>query len=172
MANYNKEIYLRGKVKYFKLLGRGDMEYQCWSTVLYLTKESYATFLELKKGTETTEGIQNEIKMDDEGHYVNLRRVWTRKIRGNDVAQTPPVVIDKDGIPWNPDISVGQGSDATIKLELYTFKPPFKVKRGSAIRLVSARIESLVPYEPKKDLTEFEEEMTKGLIDQKSIQYF
>lgn len=168
----SKDVFLRGKCKFFKLLGRGDMEYQCWGTVLYLTQESYATFLELRKGDETTDGIMNEIKLDDEGHYVNLRRPWTRKFKGTETMLAPPVVVNKDNMPWNSDTAIGNGSDVTVKCEYYTFKPPFKAKRGSAIRLISARVEELVPYEPQRDFTEFEAEQTKGLIDQKSIQYF
>ena len=170
----SKDVFFRGKCKFFKLLDKGDVEYQCWNTVLYLDAESYATFLELKKGNDTTDGIMNEAKLDDDGHYISLKRPWTRKYKGQDVGFTPPVVLDKNNMPWPSDKWVGHGSDVTIKCEYYTFKPPFKQKRGSAIRLVSARIEDYVPYEPKRDLTEHQVKATAGLEANaaKPTQYF
>jgi len=45
----SKEVFFRGKVRWFKLLGQGDAQYKSWNTVLYLTPESYTQFLELRR---------------------------------------------------------------------------------------------------------------------------
>lgn len=169
----NKEIFFRGKVKWFKLQNQGDSNYKCWSTVLYLTPESVNQFQELKKGTDTVEGLLNELKQDEDGHFITLKRPWFRKLRdGSEVGMQPPIILSKENLPWPTDKAIGNGSDVTIKCDYYTFKAPFKTKRGSAIRLVSARIEDLVPYEPKKDFTDKEAKVVGGLVDQKPPQYF
>lgn len=171
MAGKTTEVFLRGKAHFFKLLGRGDVKYESWSTGLYLDDEAYNTFLSLKKGNETTDGIMNDIKITEDGNLIQLRRRWTKEYQGKVTALTPPVVLDKNNMPWPTDKSVGNGSDIIIKCEHYTFKPPFKNKRGSALRLVSCRIEDLVPFERLRDFTEDQAKQVKGLTD-KPVQYF
>lgn len=172
MASKNKEVFLRGKSHYFMLLGRGDVKYSTWCTGLYLDEDSYNTFMDMKKDTDTTVGIMNEVKISEDGYLIQLKRPWSRTYKGETVAFTAPTVLDSKGIPWNSDRNVGNGSDITVKCEYYSFKPPFQKKRGSAIRLVSAMINDLVPYEPNRDLTEDQAAETKGLVAASQKQYF
>lgn len=169
----SKEVYFRGKAHYFKLLNKGDLKYACWSTGIYLDEPSYNLFLELKKGSEGTKGIMNDVKITEDGYLVTLKRNWTREYKGKEVGFTAPIVIDNKNQPWSHDKPIGNGSDITVKCEYYSFKPPFQKDKGSAIRLVSARIEDHIPFEPNRDFTADQAESLKGLVDQKPpTQYF
>lgn len=168
----SKEVFFRGKAHFFKLLNKGDVTYQCWSTGLYLDDASFALFEDLRKGSEGVEGIKNEVRVTEDGNLVNLKRAWSKTYNGKEAGFTPPVVLDNKNHPWPSDRNVGNGSDIIVKCEYYTFKPPFKKDRGSAIRLVSARIEDLVPYEPHRDFTTDQIEAAKGFAESKPVQYF
>lgn len=159
-------VYLKGKAKYCKLLGRGDAEYRCWSTGLYLTPESYDTFMKMKENTDEVDGILNEVKKDDDGYYVNLRRPFAKVFQGKEKALDPVIVLDHNNLPWQSHILIGNGSDITCKVEHYTYKAPFSKKKGSAIRLLSARVDQLVPFEMDKDFTEDQQKQVKGLAEQ------
>ena len=169
MAVSRRDVFLRGKCKYPKIQDRGDMSYQCWSTTLYLTPESYNQFVDLKAGSDGVEGIMNDIKKDEDGYYVTLRRPWARKYKGVEVAFSPPIILGPDNMPWPGEKALGSGSDLTCKCEYYTFKPQFKPKRGSAIRLVSVRVEDYVPFEGTRDFTSDEQQQVKGLTDMKPM---
>lgn len=168
----SKEVYFRGKTHFCKLLNRGDEKYGAWSTGLYLDDASYALFLELKKGNETTDGIMNDAKIEEDGPLIQLKRPHVRKTKLAESMMTAPIVLDKHNLPWPQEKIIGNGSDVIVKCEYYTFKPPFKSKRGSAIRLISARVEDHVPYEMNRDLTPDDAKSIKGLVDQKPMQYF
>lgn len=162
----SKEVYFRGKAHFFKLLGKGDLKYACWATGIYLDEASYNLYLELKKGKDGVKGIMNDVKITEDGYLINLKRPWTRQYQGKEVGFTAPVVIDNKNQPWPESRPIGNGSDITVKCEYYSFKPPFQKDKGSAIRLVSARIEDWIPYEPSRDFDEATKEATRGLVDQ------
>lgn len=157
-----KEYYFQGKSKYSKVL-MPDLEYQCWSQPLYLTQESYEQFMKLKEPTGEIAGIMNEVKKEEDGYFVNFRRPMTKTYQGKLQSFAPPVVVDKDGKPWEGRNLIGNGSDLTVKVEWYPFTSPFTKKKGSAIRLVSVRVDNLVPYEAKKDYSDIEVQAVKGL---------
>lgn len=167
-----KYYYFSGKAKFGPRLTKPDLEYGCWSTVLYLDDKSLAQFRQLKETTDGVEGIQNELKQDEDGWYVNFRRPMEKNFQGKTQALTPPVVLDANNMPWQESALIGAGSDLTIKVSWYSFNKPFKKGvKGSAIRLESARVDNLVPYEMKKDFTDQEHKQVQGLPEQPK-QYF
>lgn len=169
MPNRNVEwVYFRGKGKWIRIL-KPDVEYNCWNLSLYLDQPSIETFMQLKEPRGNEEGILNELKTDEgTGElYVVLRRPVTKEFKGKVTAFRPPIVVDKENKPWLPHIGIGNGSDLTVKVERYGYnKRMGKGGRGSAIRLVSVRVEELVPFEMKKDFTEEELKAVDGLLQQ------
>lgn len=162
--------YFQGKIGNggFCKLHHPDVEYGNWATgPLYLTEKSLSEFQELKNDLpDGTEGILNEVKLDDNGKYINLKRPMKKNFGKGDEHLTPPIVLDKDGNPTKENI--GTGSDITAKCVLYTWTRG--KRKGRAIRLEAVRIDNLVPYQ-RKDLTEQEEQTVSGL-DQQPAQPF
>jgi len=168
----NKTYYFSGKAKFGPRLIKPDLEYRCWNVVLYLDDKSLEQFRKLKDGADGIEGIMNELKQDEDGFYATFKRPMSRTYNGKEQAFTPPVVIGADNMPWQDHRLIGIGSDLTVKCEWYSFNKPFKKNtKGSAIRLVSARVDNLVEYTPQKDYSEEEVKMVKGLPEQPK-QYF
>lgn len=167
-----KEVYyFQGKCKYPKLI-KPDLEYRCWSIQTMLTQKSYEDFMKLKEETDTRVGILNEVKKDDDGYWVNFKRAMSKTFKGKEQLFTPPIILAADGTPWPEGTMIGNGSDVTVKVEFYTFQPPFKKKRGSAIRMESVRVDHLVPYEIKKDFSEVQLQQVSGLAEQPAPQPF
>lgn len=163
MAKY---YYFTGKSFMSRIL-KPDVEYNCWSQPLYLNPESYDLFMKLKEGTSECEGILNEVKQKEDGYLVNFRRPLVKKFKGQEQALTPPIILDKDGLPWQENCLIGNGSDITVKTEWYTYTLKYKKNmKGSAIRLVGARIDNLIPYEMNRDFSDEEKKMTEGLPEQ------
>jgi hypothetical protein len=164
--------YFQGKCKYPKLVNP-DIEYRCWSVQTCLTKKSYEDFMKLKDGSDTVEGILNNVKLGEDGEYwVTFKRPMEKTYKGKSQLFTPPKLLNADGTPFPPSTMIGNGSDITVKVEWYTFQPPFKKKKGSAIRMESVRVDNLVPYEMKKDFSQVELQQVEGLLDQPAPQLF
>lgn len=166
-----KYVYLQGKCKYCKVQ-QPDTQYNCWNTVLYPTEESYQLILKLKEGfpEENIEGIKNDIKKDEDGYYLNIKRPCTIKVRGDMVALAPPDVLDgrnlgPDGFPLPFREFIGNGSDITVKCEVYYYSSPMK-KKGSALRMKSVRVDNLVPYETTRDYDEAQMHVVANLDKQ------
>lgn len=160
------EIYLQGKCKWANRLVTPDQKFKCWSVQLYPTQESYSKILELKAGKDGVQGILNTIKKDEEGYSIALKRPTEKLIRGHLTAFLPPVLLKADGSPLG-DTSIGNGSDVTCKIEHYTYKRPAG-GQGSAIRLVSLRVDNLVVFDKNGDFPPAEAKAVDGLTDQPS----
>lgn len=158
-----KLVYLQGKAKWTNKLFVPDQQYKCWSMVLYPNAASYDKILELKKGGEY-DGILNVIKKDDDGYYVTLKRPTEKVIKGKVQAFQSPIVTNADGSPLI-NVSIGNGSDVTAGIEFYTYPKPTGGKRGSAIRLLTVRVDNLIPYE-KSDRPPEVQKTLKGLDEQ------
>lgn len=157
MADY---VYFKGKGSWFQHLFIIDNAYEPqWNITLHFDNDSLETFRGLK--------LKTHLKKNDDGYYAKLSRK-VRKVTkaGKEIIWAAPKVYDKDGVPMGPETRIGNGSDITVKCELYGYTPPGESVKKNAIRLESVRIDSLVPYEPKKDYTPEETKAASGLMTQ------
>jgi hypothetical protein len=159
MATFKKTqiIYIQGKVSWFR--AKTVNKWNKYSVQIHPNPKDLDVIRDLQG-----EGLKNVIKKDDDGYYVNFTRPVTKEFKsGKIVAFTPVEVFDKDGNPF--DGNVGNGSDATLKIEVYEHETPGGGK-AKAARWVSARIDNLVPFEVEKDGFEEQKEALKGLKEQ------
>ncbi len=156
--------YFKGKCKWAQKLFIPDDMYKCWSVMLYPDKESYDKIMELKAGKEGIQGLLNVIKKDEEGYNLTFKRPTEKVMKGKLQSFTPPVIVNAEGQPWDRDKGIGHGSDLTLKVEWYSYKRPTG-GHGSAIRLESVRVDSLVPFE-KDDFPPQEQKQVGGLLEQ------
>lgn len=159
MARYSKPeiIYLQGKVSWFR--AKSPNQWNKWSTQLHPDTKS----LELIREKQA-EGVKNQLKKDDDGYYLNISRPVTKETQSGKILSFEPVkVFDKDGNPL--DVNIGNGSDATLKVEVYEHATPGGGK-AKAMRWVSARIDNLIPFEADRDLNEGEAKAENGLRNQ------
>lgn len=147
-------IFVQGKVSWFK--AQTTNKWNKYSTQIHPTPKDLEVIRDLQ-----AEGLKNVIKKDEDGYFVNFTRPVSKEFRsGKIITFAPPVVTDKDGVVY--DGPVGNGSDATLTIEVYEFEPPGGGK-AKAARWVAARIDNLVPYEPNRDMNSYEKEATQGL---------
>ena len=153
-------VDLSGKVKWFRY--QLPDQWNKYGHCLYLDGPSKAKFLEMKKTTGGVQGIKTELKYDDDGEYVILRRPVSKEGRGGKIyGFAPPMVFDgaitlADGSnPPIGNINIGNGSDVTTRVELYQYNIPGGTTnaKGKAIRWLSSTINELVPYESARNLT-------------------
>ena len=164
MAN-KQYIYLSGKAKWANKLFAPDLKFKNWSVLLYPNEESYSKILELKKGKDDVQGLLNIIKKDEDGYCLTLKRPTEKLIRGKMIGYAPPLVLNADNSPFNPQgPQLGNGSDITCKIEYYEYAKPAG-GRGSAIRLESVRVDNLVPFK-KDDFSKADAQQASGLTDQ------
>lgn len=150
----SEDVYLKGKAKWANRLFVPDIEYKKWSLSLYPDVPSLETIRDLQ-----SQGVKNVVKKDEDGYHVNLGRPTEKVIRGKVVAFNPPLVVDKDDNPFAGPI--GNGSDVTCKMEVYTHPTPTGGK-SKAMRLSSVRVDNLVPFE-KSNFTEEEQAQLEGM---------
>jgi hypothetical protein len=104
------------------------------------------------------------MKKDDDGYYIQFSREPSKLMRGKVVAFAAPKVVDKDGVPIDGS-RVGNGSDVTVRLEVYQHGTPNGGK-AKAARFDSIRIDNLVPYQPDRDLgSQDEKDAVKSLTE-------
>lgn len=163
----NKEDYLSGKAKWAKL-HKPDLKYKKWSIVLYPDAPSLE---KIRAWKEMVGPIKNVIKRDEDGDSITLNRPTSKDYRSGIRTFTPPIILDSskklpDGsfMPLADGVLIGNGSDVTCKLEIYSYKSPVGA-REHALRLVSVLVNELVPYVPAKDFTDMEKESVEGLVE-------
>lgn len=149
-----KQVYLQGKAKWARLSHPDP--WGNFKITLYLNNESVEKFRAL--------GVKNVLKKDEDGYHVVLRRPQQKMMRGKVVGLAPPTLVDKDGMPMR-DIIIGNGSDVTVKLDLYEYYPPGSKEKEKAMRMSGVRVDNLVPYTPAHR-DEFDAYNTKGLDEQ------
>lgn len=158
----NEDVYLKGKIKWAQNLRIPDLKFDpaSWRCVHYPDDASLEIIKNLKK-----EGLKNWEKQDEDGTYFQWKRNVTYKNRktGQDIPLTPPVVLDKDNIPYEGVI--GNGSHATIKLEVYSHSTPNGGK-AKAARLAAVRIDDLIPFERERDFKDDQKKVVAGLPEQ------
>lgn len=169
---YKKEfVFLKGKVKWFRALNPDD--WGNWKTDFYPVPEALEKIRDMQTAQGGISGIKNTLKKDEDGYYITFRRPQSKMMKGKVVGFPPPVVMDgtapplADGTypPLPQDTLVGNGSDATVKLEVYTHNTPGGGK-ARACRWEGARIDNLIPYEGKKDFDEATQKQLDGLSEQ------
>lgn len=154
-----KFVFLQGKAKWAKLV-TPDTKFNRWGIVLYMDKASLDIFNEMKK-----EGVKNVLKKDEDGYHAQFSRPCSKLIRGKVIGFAPPEVLESDGKSVLRNALVGNGSDVTIKLEQYWYKTPIG-EMESAVRLLSVRVDTLVPFEMSKDFDEDQLRAVKNLDKQ------
>jgi hypothetical protein len=156
-------LFLKGKAKWVTTTKTN--EWGKWTMVLYPNPESLELIRELQG-----QGVKNVIKKDEDGYYVRLSRNNEFKFNGKIKGNTPPVVFDgsrplPDGGYAIVQGLVGNGSDVTVKMEVYSHRVPGSPgKMAKAMRWESVRVDTLVPYskvdydaDTNKQLAGFEE---------------
>jgi len=151
-------LFLKGKFKWANLV-KPD-KFGNWKIVLYPDNEGLDKIRELQ-----AKGLKNVIGKDDDGYYVTFRRPENKKVAGELRGFTPPLVLREDGSVCT-DL-VGNGSDGYVKIEVYDYKPPIG-QPAKAARLVSVRVDNLVPY-TKDSFDKDQTKMVSGLPDQKPM---
>lgn len=151
--------YLQGKSKWAKLITpdlnpNGGKK---WKIDLYPNEESLQKINKLKE-----EGLMNVLKKDDDGYYMTFGRPTEKVMRGQIVAFTPPVILDKD-LNITDGLTIGNGSDVTLSIEVYQFNKPGGAKKAIAARLKAVRVDNLVTFERQRDFTDAQKQQTKGL---------
>ena len=162
-------IFLKGKSKWFR--HQQPDPWGNWKHDLYLDKESIEKIRELQLPKNNVQGIKNVLKKDEDGYYVTLRRPQQKMMRGKVIGFAPPEILDgattlPDGSnPPLRDVLVGNGSDIVTKVEIYSHPTPGG-GRARAMRWLSSRIDNLVPFQSREELTDIEEKLTRDLADQ------
>jgi len=150
-----KHVFVQGKVKWCKT--QAPNKYGNWSTDLYPTAESRIILEELKSGEA---GIKNDWKHDDDGDFMSFSRPTQRVYNGKTVGFAPPEVLGSDNNPLR-DVLVGNGSDVTLKLEVY----PYRGGKGTAARLMAIKVDNLIPFEIRKDFDEDQKKQIEGITE-------
>lgn len=164
MAIYSKTeiIYIQGKVSWFR--PKVPNKWNKWSVQIHPNDKGLDLIRELQG-----QGVKNVLKKDDDGYYTSFSRPVTKETSTGKILSFKPVeVFDMDGNPY--DGNVGNGSDVTLKLEVYQHATPGGGK-AKAVRWLSARIDNLIPFESNRDLNAEEREASEGL-DKQPAQLF
>lgn len=149
--------FIQGKVSWFKATTTN--RWNKYSVQIHPNPEGLEIVRDLQ-----AQGLKNNLKKDEDGYFINFTRPASKEFKSGKIqTYTPPEVFDKDGIPFAGP--VGNGSDATLKIEVYEHETPGG-GRAKAARWVSARVDNLVPYEPDRDLTEDQKQSASGLKEQ------
>lgn len=164
--NAKEYIFLQGKTKWFRPT-QFDSKFEPprWNHVLYPNDESLDKVRKLQ-----SEGVKNTLKLDDDGYYITLARPCYKEYRDKQTNAMkkmifdPPVVLDAEGKPLG-NVPVGNGSDITTKMEVYTHGKPGGGK-AKAMRWESSRIDNLIPFEKKTDFNPEEQLAVKNLDKQ------
>lgn len=154
-------VYISGKLSWVHT-NKLD-KYGKWKATVHPDKASEEIVFRLQK-----EGCKNKVGKDDDGYYVTYSRQPNITVRGQVIGLAAPEVLNPDGTPLTQAL-IGNGSDGTLKLEVYPYhvhSDPPGVKKGKAARLLSIRVDNLVPFELKRDFTPEQKELVEGLAEQ------
>lgn len=155
--NKLEHIYLSGKCKWCRT--QTPDEYFKWKITLWPDAESMVKVNKLKE-----EGIKNILKKDEDGYYITFNRPTSVMRKGKVVGMEPPIVLNKEGTAPLMEL-VGNGSDVTVKLEIYGGKVPTGMGSYKAARFLSVRVNNLVPFQ-RDSFNEGEQKAVKGLAEQ------
>lgn len=151
----SESMYFKGKCKWVR--AHSPNEWGKWAMVLYPDNESLEKIRELQ-----SKGLKNVIKKDDDGYNISISRPTQKMFKGKVQGFAPPKVLDKNGIDMG-NTPVGNGSDGTVKCDVYSFKAP--TGAGIAMRWEALRVDNLVPFE-KESFDPVTGEQVAGLAEQ------
>lgn len=154
-------VYIKGKLSWVKT--QVPDEWGKWKVTVHPTPESLEKIRELQG-----EGIKNVLKKDDDGYKCTFSRPTQKMVKGKVIGLTPPEVLQADGKTPLTGVLVGNGSDGTVKLEVYQHGTPGGGK-AKAARLLSIKVDNLIPFEMKRDFDSKQQEAVKGLDEQEFI---
>lgn len=143
-------VVLQGKGSWIRY-NKPDERYSKWSLVLHPTAQSLDVIKELQSTRDGISGIKNVLGKDEDGYYMTFSRPTTKVIQGQLKPFFPPVVVNADGSPFGTDKAIGNGSDITIELEVYTHKTPGGGK-AKACRWSKMRVDNFIPFERNRDM--------------------
>lgn len=154
-------VELQGKARWVNT--RVPDQFGKWGLILYPNAESLDLIKRMQEGWyEGVEGIKNVLKKDEDGYHMRFTRPQSKQMRGKVVGFSPPELLKSDGETPLRETLVGNGSDVTVKLELYFFNTPSK-REGSACRVMSIRVDSLIPFEAQRDFTDDQKKLVAGM---------
>lgn len=154
-----ENVYIQGKVSWVKYVTPDPM-FNKWSVTIHPNSESLEIIRELQ-----TQGVKNQFKKDEDGYYIQFSRPTDRKIKGKVVPLAPPVCLNQDGTPME-GVAIGNGSDATVKLEVYQHATPTGGK-AKAARFAGLKIDNLIPFNKDTDFPDpAMKEQAAGLDEQ------
>jgi hypothetical protein len=127
----NTQIYkYKGTCKWAKVY-RPDEKYDSYSIVLYLDKQSLKQYLK--------NGHQGEVKEDEDGQFVTLRRKKEVPTKKGPWILGPPEVVNIDREEFTE--LIGNGSIVEVTVSTY------ESRGGMGTRLESVRVLEHVRYE-------------------------
>ena len=159
MVKFGKteNIYIQGKVSWLR--ANQPNQWNKYAVQIHPNPKDLEVIRNLQ-----AEGLKNTIKKDDDGYYTSFSRPVSKQYQTGKVQTfAPPEIMDKDGNKFEGQ--VGNGSDATLKIEVYEHATPAGGK-AKAARWVSARIDNLVPYVTEKDGFPDQVKAIEGLKEQ------
>lgn len=136
-----KHYIFKGITKWCKVR-TPDEEYQNYQVPLYMDEQSWADF--------EASGIQLKVKKDKETNepFVTFKRKhaeYNNFKKENQINGPPKVlVLQEDGTytPLGDDVLIGNGSEVSVKVEVYD------TKAGVGHRLLSVGVSKLIEYKP------------------------
>lgn len=153
----SEAVFLKGKFKYMCHLKPNPRYPDKWNTLFYPADDTeIAKIKDLKK-----RGVQNHLKMDDDGWFINFSRPIEAPWGG---AMLPPKVIFKDGTPC--EVRVGNGSDGILELDVYQHKTDRVGEFKAAARWAGARIDNFISFNPETEYPEEDKETIKKLREE------
>lgn len=126
--------YFEGTCKWAKV-HKPDDKYKNYTIDLYMDKKSLQAY---KKS-----GLQLKDRVDQDGETFHTFRLASSRLIKGKVEEAKPLVLDADGNPTKENI--GNGSEVTCKVEIYTTGDG---RVGH--RLLAVRVNKLVVYEGNK----------------------
>lgn len=157
-------VFIQGKLSWVKV--QTPNEWGKWTVTVHPNNESLEKIRELQG-----EGMKNVLKKDEDGYFTQFNRPTQKMMKGKVVGLVPPEVLQADGKTPLTGVLVGNGSDGVVKLEVYSHGTPGGGK-AKAARLLSIKIDNLIPFELKRDFTAGQQEAVAGLAEVKPEQLF
>lgn len=150
MDNFDKtkRISVKGKCKWAHVTRLN--RYDAWSIELWPISEDLEVIRELQ-----AKGLKNTMRKDDDGYNIRFKRDPSKdvRLRTGEIKRltfSAPTVAMADGSPLPNGVSIGNGSDVSVILEVYSHGTPGGGKAVAA-RLEGVRVDNLVPFNPETD---------------------
>ena len=143
-------MLIRGTGKWVKVLGEPAWGYKNahkeWSLDLYVDEETCHRL--------EVEGLKDKIKDKGNGTFVTFKR---REFKQDGTPNNPIRVVDHHGEPWDPKVSIGNGSILNVNFAINEYG-----KDQKSANILSMQVWELVKYEgsefPKREDSDWKED--------------